>query len=42
MLLCPDCATANVEVTATHRVAGQLRWHGRCLDCGQDWEFDDR
>jgi transposase-like protein len=41
VLLCPDCATTNVEVTASRRPAGDLRWRGRCVDCGRDWEFDD-
>jgi transposase-like protein len=41
VLTCPGCRSTNVDVTATLRGAGEPRWHGRCLDCEQDWDFDD-
>jgi hypothetical protein len=41
MLICPDCAATNLDVTAAHGHGAELRWHGRCLDCGREWDFDD-
>jgi hypothetical protein len=41
VITCPTCGATNVDLATTHRLAGDLQWHGLCLDCGLGWDFDD-